>query len=383
MSRCSVGLPRGSAGCGVAETAMKERTLREYLEKYFALAAREEAIRRRRLYSVEIELTRRCNLECPYCYSSSSRDSREHLSLGLLRRVLADGFDYGLRAVSWFGGEPLLHPHLFEVLEFTKELGYDESVLYTNGTLVTSDVARRLRGTVDVVAIHLDTLSPAAFQTIHSAKSASRATRLHAATVRAFDALLGAGYGGDDIRLTLTLCRPTYRTLDGLLSWAFEQMGLQTSVFIPLAPFGRGAMLGRDWHLTSAEIKNAYQMRAAAEERPYLLHLGPSEYCKQYQMTMCYVRSDGALLPYAGASRVCGSIANTSLAKLIESDFRCLSFRDYSATCDNLPQAGVCSECANGRYCFGTRVAMTPATSCFAYAKAAEVERGPVCSAYM
>lgn len=377
MRRCSTSLPGASSECGVAETATKERDLRQYLEKYFALSAREEAIRRQRLYSIEIELTRRCNLECPYCYSCSSRDSRHQLSLELLQKALADGFNYGLRSVSWFGGEPLLHPDLFKVLEFAKELGYDESVLYTNGTLVTSEVAKRLREVVDVVAVHLDTLSPSVFQTIHIAKSPSRAADLHAATVRAFDNLLAAGYAGDDLRLTLTLCRPTYQTIEELLFWAFRQMGLQTSIFIPLTPFGRGATLDAGWHLTSAEIKNAYRMRAMAEERPYLLHLGPSEYCKQYQMSMCYVTACGEVTPYAGASRACGSILDTPLKDLIQRGFGRLTFRGYSDIWHNLPRSGVCSQCDNARYCFGTRVTMSPTSTCFAYANVGKIQKCP------
>lgn len=343
-----------SANVEPSET--KEQNLREYLEKYFALSARESAIRQERLYSIEIELTNKCNLECPYCYSDSTCQQNKSLDASVVRQVLKDGREHGLRSVSWFGGEPLLYPDLFDVLQYAKELDYVESIVYTNGTLLNIESAKRLRGLVSGVAVHLDTLSTQAFQTVHFQKSPERAARLHGNILRSFDNLFSAGFSPEEIRLTLTLCRPVFYTLEELFDWAFNQMRLQTSIFIPIAPLGRGRQLSKDWCPKEDEIAAAYKLRAKYENRPYLLELGVSEYCKQYQMTMCYIMANGSVTPYAGSSMVCGNICDLPIVRIIVDNYNQLAFRRFSDGRHNYINTGLCSQCKNHRFCFGNPV---------------------------
>jgi len=326
-----------------------ESGLREYLDRFFSLSAREEAIRAGRLYSMEVELTRRCNLECPYCYSDSHACSTVDLPRDVVRRLLKDGFAYGLRSVSWFGGEPLMYPALFDVLESAKEMGYSESAVYTNASLVTTEAARRLRGLVDTVAVHLDAIDPRVFESVHVNKEAERARQCHRAALQGVQNLMDAGFAGQDIRLTLTLCRPVLAGLRDLFDWAFCQHGLQTSIFIPLAPFGRGMKIPASWIPSDSEIQYAYEMRARYEQRPYLLQLGVAEYCKQYQMTACYVEATGLVSPYAGSEHTCGNIHEASLTHIAVREHRALAYI-------GMPSIPVCRACRNNAFCFGNPV---------------------------
>jgi len=333
--------------------ATPETGLREYLERFFALSAREEAIRQHRLYSIEIELTKRCNLECPYCYSNSCLSSTVELDSEVVKRILADGYAYGLRSVSWFGGEPLMYPKLMDVLRYAKKIGYHESILYTNASLITPGIARQLRAVVDTVAVHVDTIDRNVFAQVHYDKEPERAHELQRFILRGVKALLDAGFSGKDIRLTLTLCRPVLSGLESLFNWAFNGMELQTSIFIPIAPFGRGAVAPDCWFPSSDEIRRAYETRARCERRPYLLELGFAEYCRQYQMTMCYVTADGSVTPYAGSCRSCGNISHSALSFVLAQHYRLLSYRDTTA--DRGLGSG-CSNCSGAVYCFGNPV---------------------------
>jgi MoaA/NifB/PqqE/SkfB family radical SAM enzyme len=330
-----------------------ESSLREYLERFFSLSAREEALLRQRLYSVEIELTRRCNLECPYCYSNSCKSSEMNLPRSIIKRFLLDGYNYGLRSISWLGGEPLMYPDLIKLLRDAKSIGYRESVLYTNGSLITPQIAQNLRGLVDTVAVHVDAIDSDVFKSVHFDKEPRRVRQLHRLIMRGIKSLFDAGFSGNNIRLTLTLCRPVLKGLEYLLNWAFNEMGLQTSVFIPVAPFGRGATIPVTWFPSTAEVQHAYEARAKYERRPYLHGLGIAEYCKQYQMTTCYVSADGSVTPYAGSCRSYGNVSHMDISSVLLQYYRLLAYRDKRTK--EWLRFG-CSNCQRSLYCFGNPV---------------------------
>lgn len=91
---------------------------------------------------LELHLTERCNLRCRHCYLSAG----EGADLDLLNvfKVL-DEFDtmQGVRLLL-SGGEPLMHKGFWYINEKMSDYGF-RSVLLTNGTLITTDVARRLK----------------------------------------------------------------------------------------------------------------------------------------------------------------------------------------------------------------------------------------------
>jgi len=91
-------------------------------------------------------MSRRCNLHCVHCYSDSSdQQFPGELSVGESRRMLGDLARFGIPALLLSGGEPLLHPHFFELAEFARAQGL-RLTLSTNGTLMTAQTARRIKG---------------------------------------------------------------------------------------------------------------------------------------------------------------------------------------------------------------------------------------------
>lgn len=89
-------------------------------------------------------VTRRCNLHCLHCYSSSqNRDYEGELSTAEGRRLLDDLAAFGVPVVLFSGGEPLSRPDLLELIRYARQLGL-RAVLSTNGTLLTAAVAAAL-----------------------------------------------------------------------------------------------------------------------------------------------------------------------------------------------------------------------------------------------
>jgi sulfatase maturation enzyme AslB (radical SAM superfamily) len=100
---------------------------------------------------LELQITDRCNLKCRHCYIGES--VHQDLSIGQIQKVLEEFEEIqGLRLLL-SGGEPLLHPHFWQINDILHNHAF-RSVLLSNGTLITKEVAKRLR--VHEVQISLD-----------------------------------------------------------------------------------------------------------------------------------------------------------------------------------------------------------------------------------
>ncbi len=107
-------------------------------------------------------ISRRCNLHCVHCYSSSqNHDYPGELSFQEGERMLADLADFGVPTVLLSGGEPLMRPDVFELATCAQALGM-RTVLSTNGTLIDDATAERIAAAgFSYVGVSLDAIGPA------------------------------------------------------------------------------------------------------------------------------------------------------------------------------------------------------------------------------
>ena len=104
------------------------------------------------------EITRRCNLRCVHCRSSSQLEVEGHpdFSLDEAKRVLDDIHSYASPVVVLSGGEPLLRPDVFDIARYGTALGL-RMCLATNGSLVTADTCRQITESgIRMVSLSLD-----------------------------------------------------------------------------------------------------------------------------------------------------------------------------------------------------------------------------------
>jgi MoaA/NifB/PqqE/SkfB family radical SAM enzyme len=136
---------------------------------------RERALRQAQPLSALLELTYACNWRCVFCYNPRHHDKRRMDGAGWIR-VVTDLRALGTLNVTLTGGEPLTHPDAFEVMAAVRSQAMTFR-LFTNGSLVTDDVAARLAA-LRPVAVELS---------LHGARSEThdRST----ATPGSFDAL--------------------------------------------------------------------------------------------------------------------------------------------------------------------------------------------------
>lgn len=106
-------------------------------------------------------ITRKCNLFCAQCYAEArNTDFPGELTTEEAKAVLDDLAEFEVPAVLWSGGEPLMRPDLFELIEYANSLGL-RSALSTNGTLLTPEVARKAEECgIAYVGVSIDGLGP-------------------------------------------------------------------------------------------------------------------------------------------------------------------------------------------------------------------------------
>ena len=106
--------------------------------------------------------TRTCNLKCRHCYmSSDAKKYQNELTTAEAKQFIDDLADFNVPVLLFSGGEPLIRPDFFELADYAAKKGV-RPTLSTNGTLITPEVARKIKDIgVGYVGISLDGLREA------------------------------------------------------------------------------------------------------------------------------------------------------------------------------------------------------------------------------
>ncbi|KYK32125.1 MAG: radical SAM protein [Theionarchaea archaeon] len=96
-----------------------------------------------RIENVSFEITRQCNLRCKHCYSNSGVKRDKELTVKEIKKLIDQLANIGVLNVMLTGGEPLLHPHFFDVLTYIRSKPMS-CVIFSNGTLITQEVVDTL-----------------------------------------------------------------------------------------------------------------------------------------------------------------------------------------------------------------------------------------------
>jgi radical SAM protein with 4Fe4S-binding SPASM domain len=108
---------------------------------------------------IRYQVTRGCNLRCPHCFSSSAKALDNELSLKEAENMVIELKEHGAKLITLTGGEPLLRKQFtLDLIKILHSLGI-YSRLFTNGYLLTEDIARTLKENgVNEVQISIDGL---------------------------------------------------------------------------------------------------------------------------------------------------------------------------------------------------------------------------------
>lgn len=177
----------------------------------------------------QIHPTRRCNLRCLHCYSSSAPEERSELGAALLRDALTDAAAEGYNVAGFSGGEAILYKELPSILDHARDLGFVTTVT-SNGMLLDENRLESLHRRVNVLAISVDGIP----------ESHNRVR----ANSRAFETMVsrleGVRASGIPFGFIFTLTQFNLDELEWVANFAVEQ-GAKLLQIHPLEDAGRAA----------------------------------------------------------------------------------------------------------------------------------------------
>ncbi len=176
---------------------------------------------------IQIHPTRRCNLQCLHCYSSSGPEERGQLDAALLCEALTDAAREGYTTASFSGGEPVLYKPLGDLLRHACACGMKTTVT-SNGMLLDAKRLEPLREWLDVLAISLDGV-PASHNRNRASERAFEAMQANLPNARAS----GVPFG-----FIFTLTQYNLDELEWVADFALEQ-GAALLQIHPLEEAGR------------------------------------------------------------------------------------------------------------------------------------------------
>jgi uncharacterized Fe-S cluster-containing radical SAM superfamily protein len=171
-----------------------------------------------------LEPTTRCNLQCEGCY----RDPRGigHKTLEQVREEL-EVFKRLRKSdcMSIAGGDPLVYPHIVELVRIVKEMGW-KPIVNTNGLALTPDLLRDLKRVgVYGFTFHIDTSQ------VRPKVTAKTETELN--DLRLHYARMLAEAGNISCSFNATITNKTIHEIPSLVKWSAQHADIvQTMVFI-------------------------------------------------------------------------------------------------------------------------------------------------------
>jgi radical SAM protein with 4Fe4S-binding SPASM domain len=177
------------------------------------------------------EVTTACNLKCIHCHASAGAPDRDELTTEEGRRLIDSlAAHRRFRMLVFTGGEPLVRPDIFELLEHAKKAGF-VNVLATNATLIDAAAARRLKlAGVAAAAVSLDSCLEPVHNEIRKNPDAFRLA------MEGIEALKRAGI---KLQINITALGRNNGELEGIIELA-AGLGAAIVLVYQLVPVGRG-----------------------------------------------------------------------------------------------------------------------------------------------
>jgi radical SAM protein with 4Fe4S-binding SPASM domain len=299
------------------------------------------------LLSLELELSRVCNLRCIYCYASSGTPLENEISLTEILDVIDQAVDLGVKKIIILGGgEPLLYPHLFELIDYirSKSLIAD---LFTNGLTLTGDVARRLFKRDVGVVLKMNSRN----EKIQDRLAGKAGT--HTAINNALQALLDAGYPSQECALGVEtiICGPNYNELPDLWRWAREHSIMP---YVEAMTMQGRAKEHSDLEVSPEQVKVLFEELSRIDREEFQCNWLPhpplvASQCARHEYS-CTITSIGEVQPCPGVSVATGNIRENSLADIIGNSPVIQELRNIRNTIK-----GKCAICELGSECYGCR----------------------------
>lgn len=321
------------------------------------------------------EITRRCNLRCVHCRSSSETEVTAHpdFSTEEAFRVIDDITSYAKPVIVLSGGEPLMRSDVFRIAQYGTEKGL-RMCLATNGTLVDDAVCQRIKSSgIRIVSLSLDGSSEKVHDDFRGQSGA------FAGSIRAAE--LFRTYGIEFI-INSSFTKRNQEEIPKVYELA-KKLGATAWYMFMIVPTGRGEEIMNeliskedyeeilDWHYHMEKdekdilvrptcaphyyrivLQKSKEEGATFERRSLKFSTGGSKGCIAGQV-IALMDVDGNVLPCSYFPRPAGNIRTQSFRDIWENSalFRELrDFKKYRGKCGSCEYVTVCGGCRARAY---------------------------------
>lgn len=221
--------------------------------------------------SVRISVTDRCDFACTYCRPDRNEGYAERRLLPAEWKTLLDGLiDSGVQRFRLTGGEPLLVPHVVELVRHLAERGVVDLALTTNASRLAKLAKPLKEAGLMRINVSIDSLDPARFAAM------TRGGRL-SDVLAGIDAAIEVGFA--PIKLNAVVLRGVNDDeLESLTRFAWERRLVPR--FLEVMPIAEGAKLVKEHLVTAAEMRARLAPLCEPEEATPEPDRGPARYVR-------------------------------------------------------------------------------------------------------
>jgi MoaA/NifB/PqqE/SkfB family radical SAM enzyme len=118
---------------------------------------------------IQIEVTNVCNARCAMCPLKDMKRATGYIDIGLFKKIIDESSGHKLRRlILHIMGEPLLHPRIFEMIEYIKKKNPDQLVEFsTNASLLTEEMGGKLIASgLDILNLSVDAIKKETYEKI-------------------------------------------------------------------------------------------------------------------------------------------------------------------------------------------------------------------------
>ncbi|MDO5044390.1 MAG: radical SAM protein [Coriobacteriia bacterium] len=313
------------------------------------------------------ELTRSCNLSCAHCRAASEFGFYPgELSTDEIKATIDTITTITNPILILTGGEPLLRPDIWEIIDYSKEKGASP-VVATNGTLLSEEVAKNLAAhKVPRISVSIDFPTAELHDEFRGKQGAFEET---------IEGIKRAKAHGVGVQINTTVTKLNYHLLEELHDLALSLKVDAFHIFL-LVPTGRGEDLV-EVELTPDEYETALTW-AYERQKTSPMHFKPTDAPQYYRIihqkaleegssvsaeqygldaitrgclggiTFCFISHTGDIQPCGYFNLQCGNVKEIPYDEIWTNSPVLNDLRDYSkleGKCGACEYRGVCGGC--------------------------------------
>ncbi|KYK29478.1 MAG: hypothetical protein AYK19_19690 [Theionarchaea archaeon DG-70-1] len=290
--------------------------------------------------STQIEITNRCNLSCVHCVNNSGEPCPDELTTGEILSLIDTLSSMGVQRIIFTGGEPLLHPDLFQILEHARKAPMIVDI-FTNGTLLTEENVKKFKKLgIRQFAVSIDCINESIHDAFRGQKGALRRT-LHGIKL-----LKEAEF---PVRISISIAQLNKNDIIDTIMY-LEEHDLKPYQMAEVNFSGRGlegvAVSPEEYYQVMVE-QLTYRKEFSNEIKAPVLK--PEGGCGIAQSEIC-IKSDGTILPCHACLRDMGvgNVRDVDLAEFWDNNETLEMFRGMRAENDT-----ACRDCRYLAFCEG------------------------------